>query len=166
METRTPKFVTRTLLDQILAGHGPGWTETHIKNEGRKAAVILDLNPCYPPEFSHQPVELWHGILGEKNPENWDPDRNYHEFALAKARAAWRTKVSNSVMFGSFPELVEKDDFKYIGGINERGLVIAVSGLKSGEIDEQVAREFSKILATNVHANLTLSREDKSSFFF
>ena len=160
-------FVTEDLLEKIFARFKDEWTRKYITEiKGRVAAVIIVLDPAHPVEESHAPVELWHGILGEQNPENWPKDRPYHEFAFAKARAAWRTKMSNHEMFMNL-ELIQQGDFKYEGGIYiSGGLVIATSGLTRATDDTIVSSEFAREIHTEISQLWQQALADKDNFFF
>ena len=164
---RKSAFVTTTLLDQIFNAVKELWTQKYITSvPGRLAAVIIVLDPAHPVEESHEPIELWSGILGEDDCSKWPEDRPWHNFAFAKARAAWRTKMSNHQML-SIPEMIQVGDFKYQGGIYVRnGLVVATSGLKTADEDVEVSDQFARMITVEVCKLAEASSRDKSSLFF
>ena len=161
----TSAFVTPELLDEIFAGFKERWTEKYITSvPGRIAAVILVLDPAEPAGVSPQPVKLWQGVLGEPDTSKW-PYR-YNDFAFAKARAAWRTQMSNHLMFQRNCELIQKGDFKFKGGIYVNGLVTATSGLKSADEDVDVSNEFASAISIEVSKRAYAAQNDKTVLFF
>ncbi len=158
------KFITRGLLEEIFQEIKDEWTKKFITDvPNRVAAMILVLDPAQTAENSHEPVELWSGILGDQNPANWK--HNYHDFAFAKARAAWRTKMDNDDMF-EYPELIQEGDFKYHGGIYRNGLVIAISGLQTADQDVDRANEFYNLVSKKLIQLFKDTTADKTELSF
>lgn len=157
------KFVTIELLERVFGRFKDEWTRKYITEvKGRVAAVIIVLDPA----VMQEPIKLWTGIIGEQNTAKWPEDRPYHEFAFAKARAAWRTGMSNHEMFMN-PELIQEGDFKYEGGIYfSGGLVVATSGLAKATDDTIVSAEFAREISTEVRKLLVESLSYKEKFYF
>lgn len=165
---RKSKFVTPEFLDRIFEKVKGPWTEKYITSvSGRVAAVIVVLDPAKPVETSHQPFVLWSGILGEQDTNKWPENRPYNEFALAKARAAWRTKMHNHIMFDTHPELIQEGDFKFHGGVYAYdGIAIATSGLLTGHDDWEVSDSFATLIRAEMAKLVESAFEDRSTFYF
>ncbi|MES2314697.1 MAG: hypothetical protein V4524_02040 [Patescibacteria group bacterium] len=165
------KFITTELLDEILAQEKDAWTQKYINEGKRTAVVILVLDPSKPLGISPEPVKLWSATLGQQDREQWPKNRNWDKYVFAKARAAWRTCMSNHNMLMN-PEIIAKGDFKYEGGIYvSGGLVIAVSGLAKAPDDTGLASEFhfkitSKVSALQEKSKEEVDLENDGTFFF
>ena len=167
MDTITEPTLVKTATLEVFEMFGPLFTDRFItKVEGRVAAVITVLNPHYTRENSHHPTVLEDLVLGDPNVSNWKYP--YNEFALAKAKAAWRSARSTHLMFAGAPHLIEAKDFKFAGGVYDDGIVVATSGLKTWEDDLFVSQVIASAIKARVikAANVVINEPNKTELFF
>ena len=74
-----------------------------------------------------KPVVLWEGAIGEPNKKKWQ--RDYAQFAHAKAAVTFRTGMPAHKVLRDFPHLYKKGDFKFGGSEIRNGIIVAASGL-------------------------------------
>ena len=84
--------------------------------------------------------------------------QGYEGSALSKARAARRCRMSTSEIIVHCPELLEKGDTIYPGGVYDKGLVVAVSSTNP-EFDELFARTIIKQCRVIVRLQMDTIRE-------
>lgn len=83
--------------------------------------------------------ELFTTTFGKLSREEWTAD--YEEIALAKARLAFRLKMSCRAA-QQHPQLFQEGDTKHRGGIFHNGIAIGVSGVES-YIEEMIALQIA-----------------------
>lgn len=70
------------------------------------------------------------------NPRTWKHD--FDDFARAKALICQRTGLVGRTVLNDAPWLLKKGDTRYVGGVIENGLVVAVSGVQD-HFDEMIS---------------------------
>ncbi|HTK33235.1 MAG TPA: hypothetical protein VL335_01660 [Candidatus Paceibacterota bacterium] len=158
------KFVTAEMIEEIFQEQCADLTKRYITNvPGRTAAVIIVLDPVITVDSGLDPQVLWRGTLGEQEETKWP--HKYSEFAFAKARAAWRTKMSNIDMFKK-PALICEGDFRFPGGVYFNNLVTAISGFKTGDDDHIAAETFAIQINAKAGALFKAFLENSPPLFF
>jgi hypothetical protein len=165
--SRKSAYITEELLNGIFKNHEQEWTRRYITSvKGRVAAAIVVLDPAIPVgSVDVDPPVFWYGVLGEKNMNLWPNDRPYLNFAIAKASAAWRTKMNNAEMLNC-PELICQGDFKHEGGVWLHNIAVGTSGLEKATDDTAISTQFAEDIYRKISPLHSAVLQTKNTEFF
>jgi len=91
------------------------------------------------------------------------PVQQCRHLAMGKARVSWRTSAPSDIISSRYPELIQKGDSLYTGGIAESVdnfcVAVGVSGLKDYH-DEALAKSILAFIKAEMIAKARLIMED------